>query len=268
MTYPSGRTVSFTRNNTGRITGVTTKETSAAASATLASNVVWQAFGGSGQRGGVGGSGNPLATDALPVSEPAGRGNGVSQSSGHAPVSFPVGDELIGGGALLKSLNHGNGLSLWRSYDTDNLISEIGLYDNSTTPKTARIQRIHGMQNNHSLTHVWDNLTPSENQSFWLSVAGRLQNADGPWGQDVYNHDGVGNRTSFSRTLSGVTTARTYGYGATNNLNFDVRIGAAFDRVMNYDAHRRRCCERRSYAEALSKAKVHTRIVSTSSFMS
>jgi len=46
----------------------------------------------------------------------------------------------------------------------------------------------------------------------------------------------VGNRTSFARTLSGATTTRVYGYGASNNLLFGVQIGAANDRIMNYDA--------------------------------
>jgi hypothetical protein len=50
------------------------------------------------------------------------------------------------------------------------------------------------------------------------------------------NHDGVGNRTQFSRTVAGVTTARTYSYGGANNLMYGVQIGTATDRLFNYDA--------------------------------
>jgi hypothetical protein len=148
-----------------------------------------------------------------------------SKQARPAPVSFPANDNLIGGGALLKSLNHSNGLGLWRTYDNDNLAAEIGLYDTSLSPTVARMQRYHTYINNHSLTNIYDNLASAENQSFWLSPAGRLQDATGPWGTDLYYHDGVGNRTQFSRTVAGVTTARTYSYGGTNNLMFGVQIG-------------------------------------------
>jgi hypothetical protein len=43
------------------------------------------------------------------------------------PVSFPANDNLIGGGALVKSLTPNGRLGLWRNYDNDNLIQEIVL---------------------------------------------------------------------------------------------------------------------------------------------
>jgi hypothetical protein len=49
-------------------------------------------------------------------------------------------------------------------------------------------------------------------------------------------HDGVGNRTQFSRTVSSVLTTRTYAYGATNNRLNSVNIGATADRTFTHDA--------------------------------
>lgn len=46
LTYPSGRTVSYSRESTGLVTGVTTKEDSGSPSVTLASSVSYQPFGG------------------------------------------------------------------------------------------------------------------------------------------------------------------------------------------------------------------------------
>jgi YD repeat-containing protein len=42
ITYPSGRIVIYTRDTTGRITGVTTKQTSAAATVNVATSIVYQ----------------------------------------------------------------------------------------------------------------------------------------------------------------------------------------------------------------------------------
>jgi hypothetical protein len=57
--------------------------------------------------------------------------------------SLPSSDSLIGGGSLVKTLTHSNGLGLWRTYDNDNMLGEIGLYDTSVSPTVARIQRYH-----------------------------------------------------------------------------------------------------------------------------
>jgi YD repeat-containing protein len=45
VTYPSSRTVTYTRDTLGRISGVTTKKDSGSASVTLASDVAYQPFG-------------------------------------------------------------------------------------------------------------------------------------------------------------------------------------------------------------------------------
>jgi hypothetical protein len=126
--------------------------------------------------------------------------------------------------------------------------NEIGLYDNGVVPQGVRIQRYHGYTDNLSLTNIYDGVSAAENQSFWLSAAGRLQNADGPWGQDLYYHDGVGNRTQFSRTVTGATTTRIFTYGGSNNLNYGVTIGAANDRVFTYDASGNQTADNRGAA--------------------
>jgi hypothetical protein len=101
----------------------------------------------------------------------------------------------------------------------------------------TRQQRYHTYTNNHSLTNIFDNVTTTENQSFWLNPAGRLHDATGPWGTDLYYHVGVGNRTQFSRTVASVLTTRTYAYGSTSNWLNSVTIGATAgygDRALNY----------------------------------
>ena len=170
----------------------------------------------------------------LPVSEVAGSGGGSSSSPG--PVGFAADASLIGAGGLLKSLDHSNGLGLWRTYDNDNILGQLGVYDLAIQPPAPRLLRFHSLTNNMSLTNIWDDLVPSENQSFWLNGAGRLQNADGPWGQDIYQHDGVGNRTQFARTFAGTTTTRIFGYPANNNRLALTTIGGVTERSFTHDA--------------------------------
>jgi hypothetical protein len=121
----------------------------------------------------------------------------------------------------VKSLTHGNGLSAWRSYDTDNLVNEIGLYDNTVSPVVTRQQRYHTYTNNHSLTNIYDNVTTTENQSFWLNPAGRLQDAAGPWGTCPRI-----TTTGWATVPSSAAPSR-----ATNNRLNSVNIGATVDRT-------------------------------------
>jgi RHS repeat-associated protein len=240
ITYPSGRVVTYARNNTGRVTGVTTRETSTASNVNLATSIVWRGLGGSGIAGTYG-QASPMAAPLLPISETTGlAANDNSARFPGArllppPVSFGADGAQVGG-VLLQSLTFGNGLTHTRSYSTDDLINQLIVADPATTPATNRILRTHGYGDNLSLTQITDGITASENQSFWLNVAGRLQNADGPWGQDVYQHDGVGNRTQVARTVAGVTTTRVFAYGATNNRLNSVLNGAVTERTLTHDA--------------------------------
>jgi RHS repeat-associated protein len=248
ITYPSGRIVAYARDATGRISGVTTKETSTAAVINLATGVTWRGIGGSASGGGIYGAASPMAAPMLPATGAAGiapawltgaaNDNGASGGSTlpPSPVGFSADDSLVAGQPLLASLSHSNGLSLWRTYSNDHLLDQLGLYDNATSPATSRILRYHTYNDNLSLTNIFDNVTPAENQNFWLSVAGRLQNADGPWGQDIYYHDGVGNRVGQTRTVAGVATVRNYGYSGFSNQIVNATVGATTERSFTHDA--------------------------------
>jgi hypothetical protein len=80
------------------------------------------------------------------------------------------------------------------------------------------INRSHTRTDNQNLTNVFDNVTPAQNVSFWMSDANRLQNANGPWGAKTFYYDGVGNRTQEITTpTGGSTTTDVLGYPSTSN---------------------------------------------------
>jgi hypothetical protein len=127
-----------------------------------------------------------------------------------ALVRFGEDEEAIETRPLLSALTHGNGLIHSRAYDNDNLLASLVVNDGAV----ARLSRGHSYGDKLSLTQITDAVSPTQGQAFWLSIAGRLQNADGPWGSDLYSHNGVGNLTNHDRTAGGVTTSRVLGDAA------------------------------------------------------
>lgn len=179
ITYPSGRIVIYTRDTTGRITGVTTKQTSAAATVNVATSIVYQ------------------------------------------PVSN-----------LVQSFLSGNGLSNWHTFTQDYELDLAGVYDGTT----KLIERTHTRTDNLNLTNIWDNVSSTNNQSFWANPANRLQNADGPWGSKTFYYDGVGNRTFENSTVAGTTTSDQCTYpAASNRIQSIVRNGTTTVRSFGYD---------------------------------
>jgi len=108
----------------------------------------------------------------------------------------------------------------------------LGVYDGST----EIIDRAHTRTDDLNLTNIWDNIVTTNNMSFWHNAANQLQNADGPWGSNIYYYDGIGNRTTKISTVAGVTTTRVYGYSGSSNRVEDVTINANITRSMAYDA--------------------------------
>ncbi len=111
----------------------------------------------------------------------------------------------------------------------DNL---TGVYDGAT----KLIERTHTRTDNLNLTNIWDNVTATNNQSFWYSPSNRLQNADGPWGSKTFYYDGVGNRTFENTTISGTTTSDNFTYPATSNRVQSVVRATVTTRSLTYDA--------------------------------
>jgi RHS repeat-associated protein len=69
-----------------------------------------------------------------------------------------------------------------------------------------------------------------------MEPGGKLQNADGPWGNKTFYYDGVGNRSTEISTVGGVSTTDNYGYPANNNRLVQITRGAATVAALTYDA--------------------------------
>ncbi|WP_208353054.1 RHS repeat domain-containing protein [Pseudaestuariivita rosea] len=81
---------------------------------------------------------------------------------------------------------------------------------------------------------VTDALDPAGTESYGYTPREMLSSADGPWGEQDYTYDGVGNRVSFAATVGGVTETDTYRYPATDNRL--AAISGATSRTFTYDA--------------------------------
>ena len=139
MTYPSGRVVTYVRNAQGNIISVTTRAGAAAATVTLASNVIWRPMGAVDVFG-QGNLGTATQIQALP------------------------GDAALGGVALLQSLTYGNGLLLWKSFTQDN-----ELYWLTVEQGAAKIiSRFHNRSDLTSLTSINDALNRGQQRDIRL----------------------------------------------------------------------------------------------------
>lgn len=131
-----------------------------------------------------------------------------------------------------KTMTFANGLSLWRTFDGNYRAEQLSLYDGSAALKA----RFYGYQDSLNLTNIWDNVNSSEDESYWYSSDNKLQNASGPWGDDIYYYDGSGNRTWNINERAGTTTSeRTY-YGSADNHLSDVYKDDVLVRAYTYDS--------------------------------
>jgi RHS repeat-associated protein len=102
-------------------------------------------------------------------------------------------------------------------------------------PRISR-PRTHLRTDGQNITGIVDNVTAANSATFAAGNAGRLQNADGPWGSKTFYYDGVGNRSTEISTVGGVSTTDNYGYPANNNRLVQITRGAATVAAMTYDA--------------------------------
>jgi YD repeat-containing protein len=133
---------------------------------------------------------------------------------------------------VIKSMVYSNGLNDFNSFTADGEIDVLGTYNGAASV----INRAHTRTDNQSLTNIFDNVTPTNNAAFWMEQAGKLQNADGPWGSKTFYYDGVGNRSTEISTVGGVTTTDAYGYPAGSNRLVQITRGAATVAALTYDA--------------------------------
>jgi hypothetical protein len=77
---------------------------------------------------------------------------------------------------------YGNGLNDFNSFTADGEIDVLGTYNNGASV----INRAHTRTDNQNLTNIFDNVTTANSAVFNAEPAGRLQNADGPWGSKTF----------------------------------------------------------------------------------
>jgi RHS repeat-associated protein len=133
---------------------------------------------------------------------------------------------------VIKSMVYSNGLNDFNSFTGDGEIDVLGTYNGAASV----INRAHTRTDNQNLTNIFDNVTAANNAAFWMEPAGKLQNADGPWGQKTFYYDGVGNRSTEISTVGGVSTTDVYGYPANSNRLVQITRGTATVASMTYDA--------------------------------
>jgi YD repeat-containing protein len=163
-----------------------------------------------------------------------GRINGVTTklNAAAASVTLATGIAYQPLSGVVQLMAYGNGLNDFNSFTADGEIDVLGTYNNGASV----INRSHTRTDNQNLTNIFDNVTTANSAVFNAEPAGRLQNADGPWGSKTFYYDGVGNRvTEISTPVGGVSTTDSYGYPANSNRLVQITRGAATIAALTYD---------------------------------
>ena len=103
----------------------------------------------------------------------------------------------------LKSLTYGNGLTLTKSYNTNNWLTRIQVQNGTTAVFDLGYQ----YYDDGRLGEIDDNAATGRTVFMSLTDSGRLSYASGPWGQESYSWDAAGNRTGDYLTVGATTTS-------------------------------------------------------------
>jgi RHS repeat-associated protein len=216
MTYPSGRIITYVRNANGKITGVTSKANATATAITLASKVAWQ----------------PNVAGAVSGETVFGQGNIATAVQNQALPN----DGGLGTVDLLQSLTYGNGLVLWKNFNTDNELYQLIVEQSPSTLAGIRINRFYNRADETNITGIADGLTPANDETYSYTDAGRLAGATSSttasYGARSWTYDNNGNR--LTETANG--TVNIYAYPANNNRLSTVKQGTTTTRAFVYDA--------------------------------
>jgi len=88
-----------------------------------------------------------------------------------------------------------------------------------------------------ALTSVTDNAGTGRGATFTYTDSGRLESAEGFWGEDDYVWDAAGNRTSLTRTVGGTPSVEAATIPSTSNRVTEIRDGGgALLRELTYQA--------------------------------
>lgn len=138
---------------------------------------------------------------------------------------MPLGD--------IRALSYGNGLDWERSYNTDYRLTQQTLSDGPT----AILQKSYLYGDDLNLTAIEDDLDPSNDETYSYTATNRLETADGPWGDDTFGYDGVGNITSHVNDFGGVITDNQATYSPTANHMASIAQNGFVGRTFTYDAN-------------------------------
>lgn len=121
----------------------------------------------------------------------------------------------------LQGLTYGNGLTLTRSYDQNDWLTQIEVKATGVTS----LDLTFGRNANGQLTGVTDNAASGRGASFGYTDAGRLTTANGSWGDHTYSYDAAGNRTGKASVVGGSTVTENPILATTRNRVDSVQQG-------------------------------------------
>jgi hypothetical protein len=90
------------------------------------------------------------------------------------------------------SYTYGNGLAELNTFNFDGELNTLTVKNGTVNV----INRTHQRTDGQNITGIIDNMTAGNSATFAVENAGKLQNADGPWGSRTFYYDGVGNRVT------------------------------------------------------------------------
>jgi YD repeat-containing protein len=132
---------------------------------------------------------------------------------------------------VLVSFTHANGLAESRSFDNDERTIEYGVKDGATD----RLRKTLAYSDGINLTGVTDFLDATKNENYAYTASNRLEDTLGPWGEEDFAYDGVGNRISRVATVGSTTTTDVTTLDAGTNQPEIITTNGATSRTFTHN---------------------------------
>ncbi|NJM29784.1 MAG: RHS repeat protein [Rhizobiales bacterium] len=139
---------------------------------------------------------------------------------------------------LIKGFTYGNGLTFAATYDLGYRIATLKVKNGASDTISFAYSYADGANllpnDGINLTRIADTVTAANSVDLWYSGLGRLQNANGPWGQTTFAYNPTGNRTNET-VVSGSTTTKVLNYPTTTNRISSETTNGTTSRTFTYD---------------------------------